>query len=100
MDKQRSVVEKYRQCDGCQYLVGKDSPVITVSVPLDHGEFLFHFHTLANRHDCFRYWAHSPRIMQKSLQERSFTDEMIDEFLELMLYREDTFHPGIARPAS
>lgn len=109
MDKERTVTQKYRECDGCKYTMGSD-PMIVVSVPFDYpldflreidpGTLEFHFHALANRHDCFRYWAHNPRIMKESLVARELDEEQIDEFMSMMLYRNSSFEPGVARPAS
>lgn len=106
MEKQRTLTEKYLECDGCQYLMG-ESPMIVVSVPFDFpfdfardGSTLeFHFHALAHRHDCFRYWAHNVGVMERSLKERKLNEEQIDDFMSMMLYREHSFQPGIARPA-
>jgi hypothetical protein len=106
MRKKKTIEQEYLECDGCKYLMGSKEPLITVTVPFDYPlEFLredrtieFHFHALTHRHDCFRYWAHNPRIMRDSLTNRGFDEEQIDEFLSLMLYREDAFHPGVARP--
>lgn len=104
MNKERTVTQKYMECDGCKYVMG-ESPHITVAVPFDYPlEFLrddgtleFHFHALTNRHDCFRYWAHNPRIMSESLTARGLDEEQIDEFTSMMLYRQNTFSPGIER---
>ena len=105
MNKERTVTQQYMECDGCKYLMSDKDPFITVSVPFDYPlEFLrdgtmldFHFHTLANRHDCFRYWAHNPRIMRDSLTARGMDEEQIDDFMSLMLYRQSPFSPGIER---
>jgi hypothetical protein len=88
--------------------MGKDDPKIVITVPFDYPfEFMrgddyeeieFHFHALKHRHDCFRYWAHNPRVMRDSLTDRSFNEEQIDDFMSLMLYRQSAFSPGIARP--
>lgn len=106
MEKIRTIEQTYLECDGCQYLIGGTSPPVVVTVPFDYewmelreGRTLeFHFHTLHNRHDCFRYWAHNPRVMIRSLEERGLNEQEIDEFMGLMLYREDKFRPGIDRP--
>ena len=100
MDKQRTVVQDYRTCDGCDYMMGDKHPPIVVTVPpggLVFAELVFHFHALTNRHDCFRYWAHNPSIMRKSLAERELDDQQIDEFMSMMLYREGQYAPGIPR---
>lgn len=88
-------------CDGCDYLISTGVPIITVAVRNE----LFHFHDGgvgdAERHDCFRYWAHGPNIMERSLKQRKYDQDQIDEFLSLMLYRrEGTFSqgPGVPRP--
>jgi hypothetical protein len=102
--KKRTVTKEYMECDGCKYLMG-EGPMITVSVPFDYPwEYLrddrqleFHFHALQQRHDCFRYWAHNPRIMRDSLKDRELDNEEIDEFMSLMLYRERIGGPGVER---
>jgi hypothetical protein len=75
------------QCDGCEYQIGRDVEMIHVTV---RGE-IFDFHDggegNAERHDCFRYWAHGPHIMKRSLQERGWDEDRVEEFLSLMLYR-------------
>jgi hypothetical protein len=95
-----TVTETAIQCDGCEYLVGKNVETITVVV---RGE-IFDFHDggkgAAERHDCFRYWAHGPRIMRRSLENRGWPEERVEEFLSLMLYREEGGpweSPGIPR---
>ena len=108
MQKTRTVEQKYLECDGCQYLLGQSSPPIVVTVPFDFAwmeiredpprELEFHFHTLSSRHDCFRYWAHNPHNMERSLRERGLNDDEIDAFMSLMLYRRDNFAPGVERP--
>lgn len=109
MEKERTLTQKYLECDGCKYLMGGAEPKIVVSVPFDYpwdvlreidpGALEFHFHAIKQRHDCFRYWAHNPRIMKESLVARELDEEQIDEFMSMMLYRENSFSPGIARPA-
>ena len=106
MRKTRTKTEEYLTCDGCKYLMGK-GPMIVVSVPFDfpfewlRGEKAetldFHFHALKHRHDCFRYWAHNPSIMQRSLKDRELDNEQVDEFMELMLYRQNSYSPGLER---
>lgn len=106
MKKQRTETKTYIECDGCNYVMG-EGPMIVVSVPFDfpwewlrgkRAETLeFHFHALRQRHDCFRYWAHNPSIMRTSLKERELDNEQVDEFMALMLYREKSWQPGIAR---
>jgi hypothetical protein len=92
----RSAIE----CDGCEYVIASGVQMTTLTVR----EEVFHFHDggqgHAERHDCFRYWAHSPSIMQRSLTNRGWDGERIDEFLSLMLYRSDSFSPGVARALS
>jgi len=87
-------------CDGCEYLIDYRVPTITVVVRGEQFDFHDGGEGAAERHDCFRYWAHNPRIMQRSLKNREWDDERIDEFMALMLYREvnSTGSPGIARP--
>lgn len=107
MKKQRTVTQQYLECDGCQYLMAEKDPMIVVSVPFDFpfewlrgekgGTLDFHFHALKHRHDCFRYWAHNPRIMRDSLKARELDSEQADEFMELMLYRQNSFAPGIEK---
>ena len=108
MKKTRMRSEEYLECDGCGYLMVSGKPMVVLSVPFDVGMAVeaegrdwatvdFHFHVLAQRHDCFRYWAHNPRIMRNSLIEREFADDEIDDFMELMLYREHSYSPGIER---
>lgn len=84
-------------CDGCEYLISAGVQTTTLVV---RGE-QFDFHDggtgTAERHDCFRYWAHNPRIMRRSLEERDWGEERIDEFLSLMLYREGSLGPGLPR---
>jgi len=85
--------------------MGDEPPRITVTVPFDYPwEFLrdghaleFHFHAIKQRHDCFRYWAHNPGIMRDSLKTRDLDEEQIDEFMSLMLYRHNSWGPGIER---
>lgn len=104
MKKERTLTENYIECDGCKYVMGK-GPMITVSVPFDYPvHFLrddraleFHFHAIQARHDCFRYWAHNPQIMRDSLKARELDDEETDEFMSLMLYRQNSYSPGIER---
>lgn len=108
MHRVKTVEQTYIECDGCKYVMGKNDPRIVVVVPFDYPfemmrsddveQIEFHFHALRKRHDCFRYWAHNPEIMRDSLRARDFDDEQIDDFMALMLYREDNFHPGVARP--
>lgn len=106
MKKERTVTQEYLTCDGCLYLMAEKDPRIEVTVPFDYpleflrdgGVLTFHFHALTYRHDCFRYWAHSPDVMRRSVRERGLDKEQIDDFLSLMLYREDPIHPGIERP--
>jgi hypothetical protein len=81
--------------------------MVTVSVPFDYPvEWLrgdpvstleFHFHAMTNRHDCFRYWAHKPSVMRASLKTRELDEEQIDDFMSMMLYRQDSWSPGIER---
>jgi hypothetical protein len=107
MNKERTVTQKYVECDGCKYVMG-NGPMITVSVPFDFpfewlrgakGETLdFHFHAIQARHDCFRYWAHNPGVMRDSLRARELDNEQIDEFMSLMLYRQNSYSPGIEKP--
>ena len=108
MHRERNVTQEYIECDGCKYVLGsRTGPMIVVRVPHDYpwealredepAALEFHFHALAHRHDCFRYWAHNPSIMRDSLTARGFDEEQIDEFMSLMLYRESTFAPGIER---
>lgn len=106
MNRERTVTQKYMECDGCKYTMG-DGPMITVTVPFDYPwEFLredepgtldFHFHALTHRHDCFRYWAHNPGIMEDSLRARELDNEQRDEFMSMMLYRQSSFSPGLER---
>lgn len=104
MKKERTKTEEYIECDGCQYVMGK-GPMIVVSVPFDFpfdflqddGKLEFHFHAIEQRHDCFRYWAHSPQVMRQSLKNRSLDEDQIDAFMELMLYRQHSWSPGIER---
>jgi len=105
MKKERTRTEEYVECDGCKYIMG-DGPMIVVSVPFDYPwEFLrvnnealeFHFHALQQRHDCFRYWAHNPGVMRDSLKARELDSEQIDEFMSMMLYRQNNYSPGIER---
>jgi len=37
MSKERTVTQKYMECDGCKYTMGGD-PFITVSVPSPEGD--------------------------------------------------------------
>ena len=93
-----TVTSKAIQCDGCEYLVGRSVPLVRV---LARGwEFDFHDggEGAAERHDCFRYWAHNPHVMQRSLKARGLNEDEIDEFMAVMLYRkEGTSGPGIPR---
>jgi hypothetical protein len=85
-------------CDGCEYLIGSDVPTIVVTVRGEQFDFHDGGQGQAERHDCFRYWAHGPNIMKRSLLERGWNEEAIDEFLSLMLYRKDGLSPGVTRP--
>lgn len=93
-------------CDGCQYLMSAKHPRVEVTVPFDFKvEWMradrtetFHFHAHPHRHDCFRYWAHNPQVMRRSLEERDWSEEQIDDFMSMMLYRTGPFNPGIERP--
>lgn len=99
-------------CDGCDYLMRESEidQAVRVVVPFDYPwmdlqaghELEFHFHTLSNRHDCFRYWAHNTHVMKRSLVHRGLTEDEIDSFMGLMLYRDDDrpYSPGLARPAA
>lgn len=85
-------------CDGCGYLIGSNVQTIALVVR----EEMFDFHDggqgAAERHDCFRYWAHNPDIMEGSLKDRGWAREKIDEFMSLMLYRSGSpGSPGIPR---
>lgn len=99
------------ECDGCDYVLARRNrerelePAlansILVSVPWDwpwpaeirSGNKLdFHFHADG---DCFRYWAHSPYVMKKSLEKRGLDEAQVGEFMRLMLYRSDHRSPGI-----
>ena len=110
MMKKKTIEQEYLECDGCGYVMGKEDPRIEVSVPFDFpwewlrdlkdpGVLTFHFHALRQRHDCFRYWAHNPRIMEQSLKDRELDNEQREEFLSLMLYRAEgnLYSPGIPR---
>lgn len=107
MKAQVQVTKTQYTCDGCDYLMTEEQVKhgVRVNVPLRTNddpdrELEFHFHTLTNRHDCFRYWAHNPRIMTRSLKARDLDEEEVDTFLSLMLYRGDGAwpSPGIERP--
>ena len=117
MRKQISVPKTQITCDGCDYIMSDPSrvPCITVTVPFewDDGKetfdtLTFEFHALqgagtserrsTDRHDCFRYWAHNPDVMRRSLLERGLVESEIDEFMGIMLYKSSSFSPGIARP--
>lgn len=86
------------QCDGCEYIIGQKVPTVRV---IARGE-QFDFHDggegAAERHDCFRYWAHGPHIMRRSLENRDWDCEQIDEFMSLMLYRGKGAYPGPGLP--
>ncbi len=108
MRKSRTIEQPYLECDGCQYLMSEDDPRIEVTVPFDFpwkelqsdpiAMLTFHFHALGQRHDCFRYWAHDPHNMKRSLKEHGLDDNQIDDFMSLMLYRQQNgFGPGVAR---
>lgn len=90
------------QCDGCEYLIGAGVQTIT----LTQAEETFDFHDggegAAERHDCFRYWAHNPDIMRRSLRNREWPEADIEDFMSLMLYRSESsagwgHGPGIPR---
>jgi len=107
MRKEATVTKEYLECDGCQYGMAEKDPRIEITVPYDFEwealrsdppeTLMFHFHAVQTRHDCFRYWAHSPHVMKRSLRERGLDAEQIDDFMSLMLYREG-LGPGIERP--
>ncbi len=104
MKKQRTVEQEYLECDGCIYVMGEElriELVVPWGYPIDIGDdeqLTFHFHAMTLRHDCFRHWAHNPRIMKRSLTERGFSPQQIDDFMELMLYRENSYSPGVEKP--
>lgn len=108
MKKTKTVEQTILECDGCQYLMSEKDPRIEVTVPFDFPwkelrsdpieTLTFHFHALGNRHDCFRYWAHDPHNMRRSLRERELDADQIEDFMSLMLYRDGSFGPGVARP--
>lgn len=98
------------ECDGCQYGMRdpEERPCIVVSVPMEYdgGDRLtFHFHGVQDDgyRDCFRYWAHNPDVMERSLRARGLDETDRDEFMYLMLYKRerdgkvDTFSPGVPR---
>lgn len=112
MKKERTLTQEYLECDGCKYVMGSDAPLVTVTVPFDYPmKFLradralvradrtleFHFHAIQARHDCFRYWAHNPQVMRDSLIARGLDEEQIDDFMAMMLYRQNSYSPGIER---
>jgi hypothetical protein len=107
LKKTKTIEKEYLECDGCKYLMNENDPMVVVSVPFDFPfEWLrgpkaetldFHFHALGHRHDCFRYWAHNPEVMRDSLKARDLDNEQAEEFMALMLYRQNSFSPGIAR---
>jgi len=93
-----TVTRRAIECDGCEYLIGSGVQTITLMVRDEQFDFHDGGEGDAERHDCFRYWAHSPETMKRSLRNRGWGDERIDEFMSLMLYRADSWGPGIARP--
>ena len=108
MRKTATIEKEYIECDGCLYGMAEEDPRVEVTVPFDFAwealrsnppeTLTFHFHALQQRHDCFRYWAHNPTIMKRSLKARELDEEQIDDFLSLMLYRKESgFGPGLAR---
>ncbi len=113
MKKQRTETKEYLECDGCQYVIGLSTHdrergvkledcVTTLDVFWDDERVVFHFHGAEHptRHDCFRYWAHNVHVIQRSLKERGWDDEDIDDFLRVHLYSDPNKvgSPGIPRP--
>jgi hypothetical protein len=106
-------------CDGCDYIIGLtteerndsirvEERTMTLRMPWDTDPIKkedwvwleFHFHSpvhMQSRRDCFRYWAHNPRIMKRSLEYRELPEDEIDEFMSVMLYRDNKHGPGIER---
>jgi hypothetical protein len=86
-------------CDGCGYIIPGGERQITLTVRKEVFDFCDGGEGAAEKHDCFRYWAHGPRIMRRSLEERDWDDERIEEFLSLMLYRGEGWlgGPGVPR---
>jgi hypothetical protein len=122
MNKERMEAHKWIECDGCQYAIGRTSREaanglrldrihMTVSIPVDlvpENDLTFHFHVANDEarpddtrglRDCFRYWAHNPSIMKRSLKERGMDDDDIDTFMSQFLYRTGTssLSPGVER---
>lgn len=106
-------------CDGCDYIIGPpgkvlddgstiDCHVTVLRIPTTHehgaadgedGFLEFHFHGPAGRSsDCFRYWAHSPHVMARSLERRGWLPDEVQEFLATHLYREAGGSIGLERP--
>lgn len=86
-------------CDGCDYII--ENGVRTIALVVREEMFDFHDGGQGNaeRHDCFRFWAHNPDIMKRSLGARDWDEDRIEEFMSLMLYRSSTpGSPGMARP--
>lgn len=108
-----TVPKEVLTCDGCDYLIGltqeeyNDGRIIeeviaTLIIPWEAAinEILeFHFHVVPHRQDCFRYWAHNPRIMRRSLKARSMQEDEINKFMEIFIYRSENWNsaPGITR---
>lgn len=107
----RSTVMEEREvltCDGCDYILGLtteekeagvdvEDTIAKLTIPWKGKVLEFLFHIAAHRHDCFRYWAHNPGIMKKSLADRDFIPSEVDEFMSTFLYREHSHEPGITR---
>jgi hypothetical protein len=108
MKTEQVVPRTVYECDGCQYVLGLtteekaegkevlDTAAI-LTIPWGGQKLEFHFHAVPHRNDCFRYWAHDPQVMHRSLEDRDFTDEDIDSFMAMFLYRKHSHSPGIAR---
>jgi hypothetical protein len=90
MNRSRMKEEKWFDCDGCGYALS--GSIMTLDTAFhdydENNTSVFHFHRPSKEHDCFRHWAHNLYVMKRSLQQRKWHEEEIDEFLLCMLYRE------------
>lgn len=106
MWKERTV--PYVECDGCAYVIDvtraeaadglkAEDRMSRLTIPWDTDGrdrtqwtiLEFHFHGPQGRScDCYRYWATSPRIMRRSLEERGLSAGEIDDFMATHLYRD------------
>jgi hypothetical protein len=108
MKTEQVVPQTVYECDGCAYVLvltteekaaGKEvlDTAAILTIPWGGQKLEFHFHVVRARNDCFRYWAHNPQVMKRSLEDRDLTDDDIESFMATFLYRSHSHEPGVAR---